>query len=374
MPSHALLAHEVIAFMQQCTEALHSSMHLRPVRPRRLGARLRADVTYIHIVDHALCFETMISRFYRSISSSAADPVTLGSLGDRGNALLQLFEKGRDVVILTGAGISTDSGIPDYRSPGRPEYKPVQHHAFMTNPSARRRYWSRSFVGYHRMRDATPNAGHVGVSALLDMNAGNHCITQNVDRLHQRAGAKNVIELHGTILSVGCIDCKTGGVERSALQLSMEVRNARWWDHFSARASARPDGDVELPDEAYESFVMPQCQQCGSNFLKPEVVFHGGSIPEPVTRFALETVRKADSLLVIGSTLSTWSAFRLVREVAQARDAGNRSKRVGIINIGETRADGMADFKIPYNSSQVLKALSIALHGEGREEGGGIRE
>ena len=306
----------------------------------------------------------MIARHIcRLFSSSASEPVTLESLGSRGRALLELFQKDRNVVILSGAGISTDSGIPDYRSPGRPVYKPIQHHTFMTNAAARRRYWSRSFIGYHKMRDATPNAGHRSVSALLDMHPRNYCITQNVDKLHQRAGAKNVIELHGTILSVGCIDCKKGGVERSDVQASMEVRNARWLDHFSARASPRPDGDMELPEEAYESFVVPSCQSCGGTFLKPEVVFHGGSIPEPITRFALETVRNADSLLVVGTTLSTWSAFRLVREVAQARDAGARSKMVGIINIGETRADAMADFMIPHNSSQVLKALSAALLG-----------
>lgn len=313
----------------------------------------------------------------RSLHASVAPvpPVARLSLADiaagQGAALLAAFSSARNAVIISGAGISTASGIPDYRSPGRPVYKPLQHADFIRLESTRRRYWSRSFVGYERMGHAQPNEAHHAVAQLQSMGHVRSIITQNVDRLHTRAGAKDVIELHGTVHSVECLTCHHT-MPRAAVQDVMEKRNAAWLEHFVSFASVRPDGDVDLPDSAYGSFCMPRCPVCGDEMLKPQVVFFGGSLPPPVSKAAMDAVLAADALLIVGSTLSTFSALRLVRAVAAANGGilpaaglgntltGSASRPlvpIGIINFGETRADEFASFKIEEHCSSVLSAL-----------------
>lgn len=311
-------------------------------------------------------------------------PGGLASLGAQGAALRELAMASSRLLVITGAGISTSSGIPDYRSPGRPAYNPLKHQEFMGQEAVRRRYWARSFVGWPRMRHAAPNAGHKSLVELEKAIASRSStpsaepaltvITQNVDRLHHRAGSSSVIELHGTIHEVNCLECGCT-LEREAVQARMEVRNRIWHDHFSALASARPDGDVDLPADSYQSFAVPTCPACGGSFLKPAVIFHGGSVPAPVTTAATEAVDAADAVLVVGSTATVYSAFRLVRRAAEERKIP-----LGVINFGETRADPLAAFKIEAEIGSVLAHLAeevasghTASSGQSAAEEGAVR-
>jgi NAD-dependent deacetylase sirtuin 4 len=296
------------------------------------------------------------------------------------------------LLLITGAGVSTDSGIPDYRSPQRPAYRPLQHHEFVASERVRRRYWARSFVGFRTMQGARPNAAHEALAALERLGrAGAGLITQNVDRLHHRAGHADVLELHGTVHECECMACRAS-VARDDVQAEMALANARWAGLAPEREDApaltsltavseelgmippppapqpagadasarrlRPDGDTELRDEAlYDSFVVPRCRACGSALLKPSVTFHGGSVPVDVTSNAAERARGCDAVLVAGSTLSTFSAFRLVRDAAQ------RGARVAILNCGATRADSLATLKLEERVGVALPALVAAMAG-----------
>lgn len=304
-------------------------------------------------------------------------------------ALAALVAKSQRLLLVTGAGVSTDSGIPDYRSPNRPAYRPLQHHEFVASERVRRRYWARSFVGFRTMQSARPNAGHAALAALERLGrARAGLITQNVDRLHHRAGHADVLELHGTVHECECMACRAS-VARDDVQAEMARANKAWAGLAPARDQApaltsltavseelgmipppaaaaadadasarrlRPDGDTELSDEAlYDSFVVPRCRACGSSLLKPSVTFHGGSVPAATTADAAARARDCDSVLVAGSTLSTFSAFRLVRDAAQ------RGARVAILNCGATRADALATLKLEERVGAALPALVAAL-------------
>eukprot|EP01138_Halocafeteria_seosinensis_P002982 gb/GECG01003046.1/.p1 GENE.gb/GECG01003046.1/~~gb/GECG01003046.1/.p1 ORF type:complete len:359 (+),score=24.26 gb/GECG01003046.1/:1-1077(+) len=256
----------------------------------------------------------------------------------------QMMMESDRLLVLTGAGISTESGIPDYRSPGRGEYRPLQHWEFMRDSWTRRRYWARSSIGYRRLSSAVPNYIHESLAAWEGDGLIHHVITQNVDRLHQRAGNRDVLELHGTVHEVECLDC--GYTEsRAETQTRIEEYNKEWLLSYQAATSHRPDGDVEIPDDAYHSFSLPFCLHCGSEMLKPMVVFHGGSVPKKVTERATELVEEADGMLVLGSSLTVWSAFRLARAVSQ------ECKPLAIINYGHTRADSLAPSPIKVEGS-----------------------
>ena len=315
------------------------------------------------------------------------------SLAARAQSPLAAFvEASSRLLLITGAGVSTDSGIPDYRSPQRPAYRPLQHHEFVASERVRRRYWARSFVGFRTMQGARPNAAHEALAALERLGrAGAGLITQNVDRLHHRAGHADVLELHGTVHECECMACRAS-VARDDVQAEMALANARWAGLAPEREDApaltsltavseelgmippppapqpagadasarrlRPDGDTELRDEAlYDSFVVPRCRACGSALLKPSVTFHGGSVPVDVTSNAAERARGCDAVLVAGSTLSTFSAFRLVRDAAQ------RGARVAILNCGATRADSLATLKLEERVGVALPALVAAMAG-----------
>ena len=294
------------------------------------------------------------------------------------------------LLLITGAGVSTDSGIPDYRSPQRPVYRPLQHHEFVASERVRRRYWARSFVGFRTMQGARPNAAHAALAALERLGlAAAGLITQNVDRLHHRAGHADVLELHGTVHECECMACRAS-VARDDVQAEMVRANRSWAGLAPEREEApaltsltavseelgmipppapraasdddatakrlRPDGDTELRDEAlYDTFVVPRCRACGSALLKPSVTFHGGSVPAAVTSNAAERARSCDAVLVAGSTLSTFSAFRLVRDAAQ------RGARVAILNCGATRADSLATLKLEERVGVALPALAAAM-------------
>jgi NAD-dependent deacetylase sirtuin 4 len=304
-----------------------------------------------------------MSAVLRSVAPlSEASFVSLAALGPSGTALSSMFSSCKQVTVITGAGISTSSGIPDYRSPGRPDYKPLQHHQYMTNEAVRTRYWARSYMGFSKMDVVEPNAGHRALAALEGQhNKIRTVITQNVDRLHHKAGSKNIVELHGTIHLVECLSCKAQ-MPRMQVQEQMRKCNAMWLSHFAENTSERPDGDVELPAISYQSFTVPKCECCNSANLKPMVVFFGGSVPPHVSEAASNAIDESDGLLVVGSTLSTWSALRLVRRfVARAAAQSSAAMPFGIINFGDTRADEMALFKIQAHTSSVLSALEASL-------------
>lgn len=275
----------------------------------------------------------------------------------------------RTLMVVTGAGISTESGIPDYRSAGRPAYKPLQNHEFINQVKTRQRYWARSYTGFGRFSLAAPNQCHHDVKSLTDVlnataNLQSELITQNVDRLHHRAGSHPVLELHGTIHEVTCQDCGHQ-YSRAWYQSRLEAHNPGWLARALAIASPRPDGDVELPQEVVDHFRIAPCERCGSEYQKPDVVWFGGNVPEHVTNHARAISERASAALVLGSTLSTYSAFRLVRTVAQ------RGCPVAIVNLGPTRADDLATVKVEASLRPTLRMLLRAVEGCAQRAGGG---
>jgi NAD-dependent SIR2 family protein deacetylase len=254
----------------------------------------------------------------------------------------------RPLVVLTGAGLSTDSGIPDYRGPGSPSRTPMTYQEFVSGPAARQRYWARSHLGWSRMGRAEPNAGHRALAAL-DPEL---LITQNVDGLHEAAGSRRLVALHGRIADVVCLGCRaTSG--RATLQARLSALNPGFAERHAA-AAVRPDGDVDLDDTA--AFVVPPCTDCGGT-LKPDVVFFGENVPAPrVERCYTAVDALADSggaVLVAGSSLTVMSGFRFVRRAARA------GIPVVIVNRGPTRGDELASYKLELGCSEFLTELAV---------------
>jgi NAD-dependent SIR2 family protein deacetylase len=252
---------------------------------------------------------------------------------------------GPRLVVLTGAGLSTDSGIPDYRGPGSVSRRPMTYQEFVSGPVARQRYWARSHLGWGRMRRAEPNAGHRAL-ARLDPDL---LITQNVDGLHEAAGSRRLVALHGRIADVICLSCRRTS-SRASLATRMVSANPGYAEAHAA-AEVRPDGDVELDDTA--GFVVPDCEGCGG-VLKPDVVFFGENVPAArVQRCydAVDALRSADALLVVGSSLSVMSGLRFVRRAAKA------GVPVVVVNRGATRGDDLATMRLEAGCSEFLTAL-----------------
>lgn len=259
---------------------------------------------------------------------------------------------GRRVALLTGAGCSTESGIPDYRGPEtrKRARNPILYNEFMGGEPQRARYWARSMVGWRKMGSAAPNAAHRAMAAMEQAGLAAGLITQNVDGLHGRAGSRRVVELHGAIGRVRCMGCEARS-ERAALQERLEALNPEW---VGLEAASAPDGDAELEAARYEGFVVPVCQACGG-VLKPDVVFFGESVPKPVVEAAWAILDGADALLVVGSSLTVYSGYRFVREAAR------RGVPVGILNIGETRGDAEAAVRVEAMAGEAMPRLVEAL-------------
>jgi NAD-dependent SIR2 family protein deacetylase len=238
----------------------------------------------------------------------------------------------RPLVVLTGAGMSTDSGIPDYRGPGSPTPSPMTYQEFVATPEARQRYWARSHLGWTRMRRAEPNAGH-RACARLDPEL---LITQNVDGLHEAAGSRTLVALHGRIADVVCLSCRET-TARAALQARLAAVNPGFAERHAA-VPVRPDGDVDLDDTS--GFVVPGCETCGG-VLKPDVVFFGENVPKPRVERCYAAVdalaTSGGALLVAGSSLTVMSGFRFVRHAAKA------GTPVVIVNRGVTRGDDLSE-------------------------------
>lgn len=271
--------------------------------------------------------------------------------------LLDAIEHARRLVVLTGAGVSTGSGIPDYRCEAG-EWKrkpPVRFQEFLSSESIRRRYWARAMAGWRLVRDAAPNTAHVALTELERAGRLHHLITQNVDRLHQRAGSVNVIDLHGRIDRVRCLDCGELA-SRDEHQLRLEEANPDFHADFTAHA---PDGDADLAGADYDSFRLLACRQC-TGMLKPDVVFFGESVPKDRVTDAMAKVDEADFLLVVGSSLMVWSGYRFVR---RAREAGIP---VAAINLGMTRADSELTWKLRADCGQALGEIAATVTSGGR--------
>ena len=256
---------------------------------------------------------------------------------------------GRRVAVLTGAGVSTDSGIPDYRGAGAPVRTPMTAEQFFASESARRRYWVGSHLGWRAFAAAEPNAGHRAMADLEARGLSTGVITQNVDGLHLRAGSRRVVELHGTMRRVFCTHC--GQVfDRRDLARRVEADNP--WILVPENVALGPDGDV-LP-ESVEGFRIPACSVCGG-ILKPDVVFFGEFIPAEKFREAEQLVQTSDALVIAGSSLVVNSGIRLLER------ARRRRLPIVIVNRGNTRGDQRATVKIEAGTSEVLRALADAL-------------
>ena len=256
------------------------------------------------------------------------------------------FLSGRRLVVLTGAGVSTDSGIPDYRGPNAPQRMPMTFQEFVSGPAARQRYWARSHIGWGRMKAADPNPAHHALAAL-DPEL---LITQNVDGLHEAAGSRRLVALHGRIADVVCLDCRAT-TDRRALQSRLDELNAGWAEAH-AEVVVRPDGDVELEETA--GFVVPDCDGCGG-VLKPDVVFFGENVPKPRVEQCMDAVDALGTegaLLVVGSSLTVMSGLRFVRRAAK------NGTPVVIVNRGVTRGDDLATYRVEAGASEFLAALA----------------
>lgn len=259
---------------------------------------------------------------------------------------------GRPTLVLSGAGISTESGIPDYRSPERlkRQRKPMLYQTFVSDELARRRYWARSLLGWQSIERARPNAGHVALAGLEEQGAAVGVITQNVDSLHQKAGSREVLELHGNLTSILCLGCRTVAT-RQALQRRLLELNPGLAD---AVVSIAPDGDADVPEDLLTRFAVPKCESCGG-ILKPHVVFFGENVPKERVIRSNELLARAEVLMVVGSSLAVMSGMRFV--LAALR----HDKHVVIINDGATRADEQATFKLEGRLGEVLPALAALL-------------
>ncbi len=256
--------------------------------------------------------------------------------------LTDALKRPKRLVALTGAGISTESGIPDYRSPNGvwTKHTPIYYADFVRNAAVRRRYWARALNGYGRFRDAQPNKGHLALAEMEQRGKLYHLITQNVDRLHTKAGSRRVTELHGENSTVQCIECSYRE-PRKETQVRLE------WENRHLRLPADETGDAE-------GVQIPLCPQC-RGLIKPAVVFFGESLSPQVTQEAHDAVAEGDAMLVVGSSLTVWSGYRLVR---QAREEG---KPVYILNLGPTRADKDATLKVEAPAGETLKKIALYL-------------
>lgn len=285
------------------------------------------------------------------------------SIDSAQNALLDFFEAHPRLAVLTGAGISEGSGIPTYRdSEGNwLRNDPITHQEFTGCEHKRRRYWGRSLVGWPGVRDARPNAAHQALATLEREERIELLITQNVDRLHQRAGSHNVVDLHGRLDRVICLGCKAFS-HRELMQQRLERHNPHLRD---LAAEVRPDGDADLSTEQVASVIVPVCEACGGD-LMPDVVFFGGSVPKERVAHCTDAIARADALLVIGSSLRVFSGYRFCRRAAEA------GKPIAILNPGVTRADPLATLKLSHPAEMLLPPLLAVLsRSEAGEDRGG---
>jgi NAD-dependent SIR2 family protein deacetylase len=257
---------------------------------------------------------------------------------------------GRRVAVLTGAGISTDSGIPDYRGPDSPPSNPMTIRQFTSDWVFRQRYWARNHVGWRHMDKTSPNAGHRALADLESTGVVTGVITQNVDLLHTKAGSRTVVNLHGTYAQVVCLDC-AHTMTRAHLARLLEAANPGF-DSEGDRLAVAPDADAVVADTS--SFSIVDCPDCGG-MLKPDIVYFGEGVPKDRVSQAYSLVDNAGALLVAGSSLSVFSGYRFVRHAAA------RGIPIAIVNRGATRGDNLASVKVDAGCSPILTLLADEL-------------
>lgn len=260
---------------------------------------------------------------------------------------------GRRVAVLTGAGISTDSGIPDYRGPDSPPANPMTIRQFTSSPEYRRRYWARNHVGWRHMAAAGPNAGHRALAALERAGVVTGVITQNVDLLHTKAGSRRVINLHGSYARVVCLNCGHA-MARAALAEQLEQANPGFTERAETLGAlaVAPDADATLTDT--DSFRFVDCPACGG-ILKPDIVYFGESVAKEVVAQCYQLIEGSDALLVAGSSLAVFSGYRFVRHAAAL------ALPIAIVNRGATRGDDLATVKVEAGCSPTLTLLADEL-------------
>ena len=271
----------------------------------------------------------------------------LGLMTEAGS-LQSFIDRHRRLFVLTGAGCSTSSGIPDYRD-GDGKWKrmpPVTYQAFMGDRATRQRYWARSLLGWRRFSRALPNDTHRALARLEAMGGIELLLTQNVDRLHQAAGSARVIDLHGRLDRVRCMDCGRE-LPRDELQDELVRLNPDW---LALDAADAPDGDADLESADFSSFAVPSCRRC-DGVLKPDVVFFGENVPRHRIEAAAKQLERADAMLIVGSSLMVYSGFRFVQMAAAA------GKPLAAVNLGRTRADGFLTLKVEQASEAALAFL-----------------
>ncbi|YAL84342.1 NAD-dependent protein deacetylase [Dermacoccaceae bacterium W4C1] len=287
-----------------------------------------------------------------SVSTGAPDGVDLADHQAQVDRVAELLAPGA-AVVLSGAGLSTESGIPGYRgADGQRVVHPMTADELLADVEARRRYWARSFVGWPRFAAARPNAGHLAVTRLQRAGLVNEVITQNVDGLHQQAGTKRVIDLHGSLAQVVCMNCSTR-FPRAQMDAWMVAANPDF--DRAAEGQVRPDGDVAIDEALVQEFRLVHCPVCTSDRLKPDVVMFGESVPKPTVARAYAALEDANCLLVLGSSLMVMSGFRFVRFAHRERIP------VVALTIGRTRANGELTLQVQMPLGQVLTELADRL-------------
>ncbi len=260
---------------------------------------------------------------------------------------------GRPVAVLTGAGLSTDSGLPDYRGPDAQPRNPITYSQFVSSPEFRRHYWARNHVGWHQVHTTEPNEGHYALARLEASGIVTGVITQNVDRLHERAGSVNVIDLHGHYQLIRCLNCGAT-MTRDELDVRLQELNPGFLERVTELGDIEiaPDADAVLAQT--EDFVIADCPVCGG-ILKPDIVFFGESVPPATVQAAFALVDASSALLVAGTSLAVMSGLRFVRHAAQL------GLPIVLVNRGLTRGDGLATVRLNAGTSEVLSYLEQQL-------------
>jgi NAD-dependent SIR2 family protein deacetylase len=282
------------------------------------------------------------------MTATDPNPLTLSEAARFGLDYARQQLAGKSILVLTGAGVSTESGIPDYRGEGKTERHPMTFDVFMGSVEARKRYWARSYVGWSVIANAKPNASHFVLAQAESLGRVAHVVTQNVDSLHQQAGSKKVTDLHGRLDQVVCMSCQ---VLLPRMQMDQLIEELNFGIRKDLNVEFTPDGDAEV--EATADFKIPSCPSC-QGVLKPDVVFFGESVPSSRVSSTMAELERLDALVVAGSSLTVNSGMRF------ARAASKQGKPIVIVNIGPTRADDIAVAKIEAPTSLALEELLIA--------------